>query len=361
MRLFQNSGIYPSYLPRLAELRKDCTGFANAIEIFLDDRFGAAHFLKPVLDGESSAFFANGDDPYAQGLWAVEQGLKATTPLDQILLAQVEHHRTEVFYNLDPMRYGNDFLARLPGHVRRTVAWRAAPSGGGNFLKHDVIVNNFPSILESYRSQGVRSEYLTPAHDPEMDCYAMRTERPIDILFVGGYSRHHKRRAVLLEAIAALRDEMNVAFHLDRSRLTRLAETPLGIVGPLARHKRPRAVRLVAQPPVFGRDLLQALSRSKMVINGAVDMAGIDRGNMRIWEALGCGAAMVSDIGRYPAGLKSGRDFLSYGSSEEAVAQLRTLYSDPEKRLALGRMGNETIRGHFPKASQWRRFVEIAS
>jgi len=361
MRLFQNSGLYPSYLRRLAELRKGCTNFAAATQIFLNDRFGAPHFLKPVLDGESFAFFANGDDPFAQKLWAVEQGLSANTPLDQILLAQIEHHRTEVFYNLDPMRYGNDFLARLPGHVRRTVAWRAAPSDGGNFLKHDVIVNNFPSILEAYRTLGVRSEYLTPAHDPEMDSYAICTERPIDVLFVGGYSRHHRQRAILLEAIAALRDEMNVVFHLDRSRLTRLAETPLGVVGPLARHKRPRTVRLVAQPPVFGRDLLQALSQAKMVINGAVDMAGIDRGNMRIWEALGCGAAMVSDAGRYPAGLKSGRDFLSYGSSEEAVAHLRALYSDPEKRMALGRMGNQTIRSVFSKASQWHRFVEIVS
>ncbi len=38
--------------------------------------------------------------------------------LGEILLAQVESHRTEVFYNLDPMRYGSNFIHNLPGCVR---------------------------------------------------------------------------------------------------------------------------------------------------------------------------------------------------------------------------------------------------
>lgn len=359
MRLLQNSVIYPSYLPRLTELRRECASFAQATAAFLADRFGAAHFLEPVLNGEPDAFFTNGDDPFAQRLWATENGLKADTPLHDILLAQIEHHRTEVFYNLDPMRYGNAFLMRLPGHVRRTIAWRAAPSTGGDFLNHDVIVNNFPAILAGYRSQGARSEYLAPAHDPAMDSYAARSDRPVDVLFVGTYSRHHSVRARLLEAVAGLRGEMTVAMHLDRSRYTRLAESPLGIVGPLAKHKRPRDVRAVALAPVFGRELYAALSSARIVVNGAIDMAGDERGNMRVWEALGCGAAMVSDEGRYPEGIAAGRDFLSYATPEEAVAQVRALHTDPAQCAALAHAGHATIASRYSKARQWQRFLEI--
>lgn len=359
MRLFQNSGIYRSYLPRLAELRRDCTSFAQATEVFLADRFGATHFLKPVLDGNSDAFFTNGDDPIAQRMWAIENGLKPDTPLDEILLAQVEHHRTEVFYNLDPMRYGNAFLTRLPGHVRRTIAWRAAPSAGGDFLKHDAIVNNFPGLLAEYRAQGTRAEYLAPAHDPVMDSYAARIDRPIDVLFVGTYSRHHSTRALLLEAVARLRGEMTVAMHIDRSRFTWLAESPLGIIGPLAKHKRPRDVRAVAHPPVFGRDLYSALSSARIVINGAIDMAGGERGNMRVWEALGCGAAMVSDAGRYPDEIEAGRDFQIYATPEEAVALIRALQADPARCAAIADAGHATIASRYSKARQWHRFQEI--
>jgi hypothetical protein len=361
MRLFQNSGIYPSYLPRLAHLRRGCNDFKLATATFLSDRYCAVHFLQPVLCGDPDAFFTNGDDSFAQRLWAVENGLNEATPLDKILLAQIEHHRTEVFYNLDPMRFGDAFLSQLPGSVRRTVAWRAAPSAGGSFLTYDVIVNNFPGLLEGYAAKGVRAEYLFPAHDPEMELYAQRTERPVDVIFVGGYSRHHMRRARLLEAIAALRSEMHVVMHLDRSRLTRLAETPLGTIGPLAKYRRPRNLQIVAQPPVFGRQLFEALSSAKVVVNCAIDMAAGDRGNMRVWEALGCATAMVSDAGRYPDDFVAGRDFLSYSSIDEAVAQVRRLISNRDQCKAIAGAGHKTISKGYSKERQWQRFQAIVA
>jgi hypothetical protein len=102
MRLFQNSGLYPSYLVRLNQLAAEASSFEARRRIFLDDRFGALHFLKPVLDGAPEAFFTNGDDEILQRHWAREQGPPGKTTLEAILLAQIEHHRTEIFYNLDP-------------------------------------------------------------------------------------------------------------------------------------------------------------------------------------------------------------------------------------------------------------------
>lgn len=50
MRLFQNSGLYPAYLTRLNRLAAGATTFAQRRQAFLSDRFGASHFLKPVVD-----------------------------------------------------------------------------------------------------------------------------------------------------------------------------------------------------------------------------------------------------------------------------------------------------------------------
>lgn len=359
MRLFQNSGVYRSYRPRLAQLTAACRTFESARKAFLHDRFGAAHFLAPVLEGGSDAFFANGDDERSQRLWAGEQGLGDKVSLEDILLAQIEHHRTEVFYNLDPMRFGDAFLSRLPGCVRRTIAWRAAPSNGGNFLKHDVIVNNFPSLIEGYRQLGVRAECLFPGHDPAMDDYADASERPIDVLFVGTYSRHHRTRAAMLESIAALGHRMTVVMHLDTSRYTRLAETPLGWIGPLRKDRRSGDIRRVSRPPVFGRELLQAISQSKIVVNGAIDMAGRDRGNMRIWETLGCGAALVSDCGDYPPGMIQGEHFAGYDDAAEVPAMITRLIDGEAQRRRLAEQGRDLIRSVYSKEIQWRRFVEI--
>jgi hypothetical protein len=359
MRLFQNSGIYPGYRPRLAQLVRGASDFRAMRAVFLADRYGACHFLKPVLDGDESAFFTNGDDEALQRRWAAENGLRAVTPLADILLAQIEQHRSEVFYNLDPMRYGSDFVRRLPGCVKHTIAWRAAPSPGADFAAYDRVVCNFPGILQGYRERGWKAAYFAPAHDPVMDRYAAREDRPIDVLFVGGYSRHHRQRAETLQAVAALGATHNVRFHLDRSRLTRLAESPPGRLLPLAAHRRPAVIRRASAEPVFGLALYEAISRAKIVLNGAVDMAGADRGNMRCFEAMGCGALMVSDAGHYPEGMEHDQTLMTYGSDREAAALIAKMLADTARASRMARAGHEMVRTRYGKQHQWAEFQRL--
>jgi hypothetical protein len=302
MRLFQNSGLYPSYLDRLSQLARKAQSFEERRQIFLADRFGALHLLKPVLDGEPDAFFTNGDDEIMQRHWARENGMRRP-PLEDILLAQIEHHRTEVFYNLDPIRYPGSFVRKLPGSVRKTLCWRALPSANADLAAYHAVLGNFPSILQSWRNRGCRAELFFPGIDPEMAEFG-HAERPIDVLFVGGYSRHHSVRAKILEHVARLADTFNIIYHLDTSRLTRLAESFIGRLLPLQKHRRPAAIAGIAKPPVFGRELYELIGRSKIVLNGAIDIAGADRGNMRCFEAIGCGALLVSDEGNYPEGMR---------------------------------------------------------
>lgn len=359
MRIFQNSGVYPTYLPRLRELTRDCKTFEAQVDAFLSDRFGACHFLLPVLDRDPSAFFTNGDDEQLQRQWAREMGMRSGAALADILLAQIENFQAEVFYNLDPMRYQSDFVRKLPGCVKKTVAWRAAPSPAADFSAYSLVVCNFPSILRAYEAMGWRTAWFAPAHDPVMSGYAGAAERPVDILFVGGYTRHHRRRAELLELVAALKNEYSVRFHLDSSRLTRLAESIPGRLFPLARYRRPDMVRAVTQPPVFGLELYRALASAKIVLNGAIDMAGEDRGNMRCFEAMGCGCLLLSDEGSYPEGMIAGTNLMTYSTPESAVGHIGQLLKKNDQRLAIASAGSQMIASAYSKARQWDRFVSL--
>jgi hypothetical protein len=69
MRLLQNSGLNPSYRPRLADLVGQGRGFEQQKEVFLNDRYGAAHILLPILGRSPEAFFTNGDDESLQRAW----------------------------------------------------------------------------------------------------------------------------------------------------------------------------------------------------------------------------------------------------------------------------------------------------
>jgi len=359
MRLFQNSGLYPAYCQRLDHLANTATTFAQRLDIFLNDRFGACHFLKPVLDRLPSAFFTNGDDEILQRRWAREQGMLGKCTLEDILLAQIEHHRTEVFYNLDPMRYPSNFIRKLPGCVLKSIAWRSAPSPRADFSAYDLVICNFPSILDSYKRQGWKSAYFSPAHDPEMDAYACNTDRPIDVLFIGGYSRHHRSRAELLEVVAAQDPYFNVIMHLDCSRLTRLSELSVMKILPyIKKYQRPREVAKIAQSPVFGRDLYHAISQAKIVLNGAIDMAGMDRGNMRCFEAMGCGAMMISDFGNYPPGMVNDQTMRVYSEPAAVVELIRESLNTP-KWEAISRNGHKMIQKKYSKQTQWHHFNEL--
>jgi hypothetical protein len=359
LRVFQNNRYYPALQSRLRDLSRDRPTFKGLIDAFLAFRECAAHILEPVYAGAEWAFFTNADDEFVQRKWAQEQGLSPRASLSEILKAQIEAHRTEIFYTLDATGLDRNFIKNLPGCVKKAIAWHAAPFNNVPFSDYDLVVCNFPSILAALNEQGCHTQYFTPAHDPELSSFAARLDRPIDVLFGGGYSRHHRRRAEVLEAVAALSDEYNIVYHLDRSRLCRLAESPIGHILPLAKHRRPPKVAAIAELPAFGLDLYDLMSKAKIVLNGAIDMAGADRGNMRCFETLGSSALLLSDDGMYPEGMRDGETIVTYVSPADAVRQIKNLLGSSNTRLTVARAGYDMVSTRYSKNAQWKRFEAL--
>lgn len=361
MRLFHNFRYYPSLRPKLRELTKNCSTFASKIDVFLRFREAGCHILLPVDQHAEWAFFTNGEDEEVQRVWAREQGLSSRVSLADILRAQIEAHRADVFYNSDATGWASDFIKTLPGCVKRVVGWHALPFQNVSFSGYDLMVCNFPSTLSGLKQQGYRTAYFSPGYDPELAPFALRRDRPVDVLFVGGYSRHHKQRAAVLEAVAKMAGEYNIVFHLDRSRLCRLAESPLGRALPLAKHRRPPAIRAVTKDPIFGRDYYEVLSSAKIVLNGSIDMPSADRGNMRCFEALGSSSLLLTDEGNYPEGISNGRTMVTYDSPEDAVRQIKTLLNNPEQLSSIARAGHEMVSTRYSKEVQWKRFEALVA
>ena len=172
MRLFENSRYYPSLRPKIRQLIKGHPTFSGQIEAVLAFREAAAHILMPVDQRAEWVFFANGTDELLQRNWAREHGMNSRASLSDILRAQIEEHRTEVFYNLDVTSWERDFARRLPGCVKKTIAWHAAVLNGVSFDGYDLVVCNFPSILAQIAVQGNRTALFYPAFDQELAPYA---------------------------------------------------------------------------------------------------------------------------------------------------------------------------------------------
>ena len=88
-------------------------------------------------------------------------------------------------------------------------------------------------------------------------------------------------------------------------------------------------------------------------------MAGNERGNMRCFEAMGCGALLVSDDGVYPEGMRPGENMLVYSSPEEASALIESVLNNWQEYALMARKGYEMVRTHYSKQLQWKRFQEL--
>lgn len=90
MRIFQNSGIYPAYGPRLRRLTAKADSFSAYKAAFMADRFGATHYLEMVLNGDPAEFFSNGAPPEMQTRWSRIGRLPSAPDPSATLLAQIE-------------------------------------------------------------------------------------------------------------------------------------------------------------------------------------------------------------------------------------------------------------------------------
>lgn len=360
MRLFQANGTLPAYSQRARSLTPRNASFFERMDVFRRDAYAAVHTLLPALQRQSEAFFTYCNEVDLQRAWAREMGMPDKASLDDILLAQVEEHRPDVFYTTSTMIVSSATARRMPACVKAKIGWHAQPSTSHDMSAY-LIVSNFPTLNAQYESRGIKTCYFAPAHDPALDRFAANEVRDIDILFIGTYSQYHTRRAPILDAVAALQGRHKVVFALQQSRLNRLAETPLGWLGPLRRYAMPADIRRIAQPPVYGIESYELLSRAKIVLNGAGDIGGNDRGNMRCWEALGARALMVSDQGDYPDGMADGETMLTYRSRDDVAPIIEAALADPARRDRIANAGYAMLRDRYSKARQWQDFKALVA
>ena len=360
MRIFQASSLPPDYLVSLSGRPGKQESFAARSRRIVEDGYGSAHLLLPVVRGEATAFFANGNDHFGQNLWAKENGLPVGTSEQSILLAQIEAHRTEVFYSLDPLRYGSGFVKRLPGCVRKSLCWRAAPSPGADFAAYDLVLGNFPGISRRWSQQGCRTEYFSPAWDMEKEQIHESASRAIDVAFVGSYSRHHRRRNCVLEAIAEKQADWNIVYCLASSRSWRLASTVMRSFSMFTKDGQSENLRRLIRPPIYGQALYGLLRSAKIVFNAHGEIAGNERGNMRCFEAVGCGALLVSDRGEYPEGFIAGMNYIDYGSTDEAKEKIKNLLENKDQMDAIVGGGASLMLEKYNKSTQWATFRKLA-
>jgi len=314
---------YPGFLCQLYGQQPDLAEACYDMQIhsLLSSCFGDSDFYSHGLASsgwEAMDIIANCET--LQRRWALEHGV--TGSLSDILIAQVRHCAPDVFYLHDMSLGTKDLIVAIRPFVKLIVGQIACPLDSQTHLAgFDIIFSSFPHYVSHFRSQGLASYYQPLAFDRRVIANIGAPARDLPVTFIGGISGHHTKGGQLLEYLAK---KLPIQFW--------------GYGG--AQLPADSAVRRAHNGEAWGLDMFKLLARSRITINRHIDVSENYANNMRLFEATGCGALLVTDYKDNLDGLFAiGKEVVAYRSPEECVALIQYYLAHPQETDAIAQAG----------------------
>ncbi len=243
---------------------------------------------------------------------------------EALLVRQIEEIQPDVVYLHDLALGTKSFFKLVRPHTRLIVGQIASPvPPRASMEEFDIIFSSFPHFVERFRAQGITAYYQPLAFEADILETIQTENKSIPVSYVGGFSKLHAGRNQTIEKIAQ--------------------KIPLEIWGyGISTLPTGSAIRKRANGPLWGREMFHALAQSRITINGHIDAADCFANNMRLFEATGCGALLITD---YKDNLNQlfeiGKEVVAYRSAEEAVALSQYYLTHPEEAKIIATAGQQ--------------------
>lgn len=198
---------------------------------------------------------------------------------ERILIAQIEDFKPDIVLNQDIFHIDTGLAQRIKSIGNSILIGQVGiePSWGEDWTAYDLMISQLPTTVRAFRALGVRAEISHLAFEPSiLDALPAAPAVDIDVSFVGTVSVDHQQRISLLEAVASRYD------------LKLWGNRPHALPASSPLHR-------CFQGEVWGADMYQILRRSRITLNSHIDLAGREAGNMRLFEATGAGAFLLTD------------------------------------------------------------------
>jgi len=259
--------------------------------------------------------------------------------LGEMLSAQVAHYDPDVILNQSMSEVGSDLLSPLRRKSRLIVGQIASPLPDiEDYRAYDLIVSSLPNFVAHFRRQGIPAELSRLGFDARVLAKVVPGERSIPVSFVGSLFPAHAGRLRLIE-------------HLVR-------HSDLEIWGNGVSSLPPESpIRARHHGEAWGAEMFSLLGRSQITVNHHIDIAEGHANNMRLYEATGMGALLItdrkSDLGEI---FEPGREVVCYDSHAECVELIAHYQNNPAEARAIAEAGQKrTLEQH----SYRHRAVEL--
>lgn len=261
--------------------------------------------------------------------------------IGEALLAQVRELKPDVVHIqamdlLDP-----DLVAAVRRETRLVVGQVATdlPRGWG-YDAYDLVVSSIPDLVDRFRQEGADAEWLPLAFEPSMVERIGRRERDVSVSFVGSFTSRYTDRIDVVEAVARV--------------------APLQTwTANAAAIPEDSPIRPTIQGVAWGRDMYEVLARSRLAVNNHGTIARNAANNLRLFEATGMGALLVTDARQNLRDLFEVGEVVTYRHPRECAEVVRHYLDHPAEAAKVAAAGQaRTLRDHTWR-DRMERLVEM--
>ena len=245
-------------------------------------------------------------------------------------MAQIKEYQPDILYVLNLGLFSPSFFQEAKKYVKMVVGQIASPTPPKKFLQsYDLILSSLPHYVERFRKIGINSEYLKLAFEPGILKVIGSQQRKYQCTFVGGITPRHINTTPLLEELA---QKVDIDFWgYGREFLNK--SSPI-----IPKH----------HGPIWGKEMYKILAQSKITINRHIDIAENYANNMRLYEATGVGAMLITEM-RENLGeiFEIGKEVETYNSVEELIEKIKYYSQHDKERKKIAQAGQQrTLRDH---------------
>ena len=248
----------------------------------------------------------------------------------KVLERQINQFKPDILYSHNLGYIDPDFLQRMKPRVKLIIGQIACPLPfWRNFDPYDLIITSFPHYMPKLRRRGIKTEYLPLCFESSILEKIPKQKRIYDVTFVGGISRAHKKGYRLLTQLAE-----KIKFDI-----WGYGKDEIDPQSKLYQYHHGEA---------WGKDMYRLMLQSKITLNRHIDVAENNANNMRLYEATGCGALLLTDkkdnLGEL---FVPGREVVTYQNLNEIVGKIKYYLAHDQERSKIARNGQRrTLKDH---------------
>jgi hypothetical protein len=261
----------------------------------------------------------------------------------KIIKAQVKHIRPDVLYIQEGNILSDAFIAKLKTLVKLIVGQiSSARPSNRTYLNYDLMVTSFPHFVEYFKRKGLNAIYIPLAFDERiLKCFPHK-ERTKPVTFVGGFStKTYQWSTPVFEEVAKKLRIDCWGYGIES----------LTLHSPLRQHYHCET---------WGSDVYKILSESRITLNRHGEISQQYANNMRLFEATGMGACLVTDWKENLHEMfEPEEEVVTYRSANELVEKVNYLLVHDKERAKIAKAGQERTLSEHNYYNRMKELIEI--